>query len=795
MGGLRLDTGRLAIQGGDSGPAVVPSKPTESALLHALRGANGHRRMPAEGDALKPDEIALVERWVAAGAPAPVETPAPDPRSHWSFQPIAAPAVPTIPTGGNSIDAFLAADRAKHGLTTNAPADRLTLLRRVSLDLVGLPPTYAEQTAFLADAAPDAYERVVDRLLESPAYGERWGRHWMDVWRYSDWAGYGGEHRESQKHIWRWRDWIVESLNADRGYDRMILEMLAADELSPADSSALRATGFLGRNWYKFNRNVVLDNMVEHTSKAFMGLTLNCAKCHDHMYDPVSQSEAYRFRAFFQSHDVRLDRVAGVLDTQSDGLPRVYDGKPDEPTKVFRRGDEKDLQGDPLKPGVPEFLAKGMPAIRPVALPLAAWYPDLRPEVTTELVAEANRQEDAARTALATADNESNRTALAWRTAERIALEARIAAEKAKYAVPPAGNAAQLAEAAAKAEKASTLSSVHRQFAAERAALTVALANPDSAKVAQAVAAAGPKFAELEKQRAAAQAALAKPGATYTPIGPTYPKVSTGRRSALAKWLIAPENPLVARVAVNHLWLRHFGAPLVPTTFDFGRNGRPPTHPELLDHLATTLRSQGWRMKPLHRLIVTSQSYRLGSAIRSGDPNVAKDPDNHRYWRMNARRLEAEAVRDAALHVAGRLDRALGGPDLDHRTEESTLRRGLYYRHANEKRGLMLATFDAANPNECYRRSHTVAPQQALALANGPLARASARKLAAEMSQWFADDDGFVDKAFAVLLGRTPRLDEKATATAFLKRPSATEPPRAALLHVLMNHHDFVTIR
>ena len=245
-------------------------------------------------------------------------------------------------SAGNPIDAFVDAARLEQGLPARPPADKAIVLRRVYLDLIGLPPTPAEADAFEDDDSPDAYERVVDRLLASPQYGERWGRHWMDVWRYSDWAGFGAEVRESQPHIWRWRDWIIESLNADKDYDRMVREMLAGDELAPADPATLRATGFLVRQYYVFNRNVVLDNAVEHTAKAFLGVTLNCARCHDHKYDPINQREYYSFKAFFEPVQFRTDRVPGEPDTKKAGLVHAYDGAKVEPTHLLIRGDEKE---------------------------------------------------------------------------------------------------------------------------------------------------------------------------------------------------------------------------------------------------------------------------------------------------------------------------------------------------------------------------------------------------------------------------------------------------------------------
>jgi hypothetical protein len=273
------------------------------------------------------------------------------------------------------------------------------LLRRATLALTGLPPTPAERRAFLDDTSEKAFENAVDRLLASPRYGERWARHFMDIWRYSDPSGYGKEIRDGREHIWRWRDWIVESLNEDKGYDRMIVEMLAADEFSPEDQASLRATGFLARNWYKFNRNVWLDNIVEHSSKAFIGLTINCARCHDHKYDPFEQQGYYRMRAIFETHDVRDDPLLLASAGTANGmLVRVYDAHLDRKTFTFLQGNAERPDKAPLLPGLPKLL--GELSVEPVSLPVTVWYPALRKENRDAAMKAARAQIAAAETAL-----------------------------------------------------------------------------------------------------------------------------------------------------------------------------------------------------------------------------------------------------------------------------------------------------------------------------------------------------------------------------------------------------------
>ena len=292
------------------------------------------------------------------------------------FERVDRPPVPVVRAPGalairNPIDAFIAAEQTARGLTPRPEASRPVLLRRVTLDLTGLPPTPEELHDFLDDASPDAYEKVVDRLLASPRYGERWGRHWMDVWRYSDWAGWGQQVRDSQPHIWHWRDWIVESLNRDTPYDRMVVAMLAADEESPEDLDALRATGYLARNFKLLSREKWMQDVVDHTGQAFLGVTIGCARCHDHMYDPIFQKEYYQLRAIFEPHQVRIDPVPGAIDTKTDGIPRAFDAQPGAKTLLFIRGDDRYPTGNPLAPGVPESLG-GSLDVKPVALPPAA---------------------------------------------------------------------------------------------------------------------------------------------------------------------------------------------------------------------------------------------------------------------------------------------------------------------------------------------------------------------------------------------------------------------------------------
>jgi hypothetical protein len=362
------------------------------------------------------------------------------------------------------------------------------------------------------------------------------------------------------------------------------------------------------------------------------------------------------------------------------------------------------------------------------------------------------------------------------------ALEATLAAEEfdvnGRLATPEGRRTAELATFAQRQDALAT---------ARRNLLAAEAAPPTPGKRG----AAAPNLAALRAAVAKADADLLAPPSVEFVRRPqaVYPTTSTGRRSALARWITDRSNPLAARVAVNHVWARHFGQPLVPTVFDFGRNGQPPTHPALVDWLAAEFVDRGWSLKALHRLLVTSRAYRADT--RPDATAAALDPDNRYYWRFAPRRLEAEAVRDGLLAAAGRLDRTMGGPDLDHATGLTTFRRSLYYRHASEKQMTFLVAFDAANVNECYRRHASIVPQQALALANSSLTQECAATLAARLAA--ATDDEFVRRAFASVLSRPPTAEEVADCAAFLAEPG--EGRREGLVRVLFNHHEFVTIR
>jgi hypothetical protein len=838
-GKLRLDTAARATSGGRTGPAITAGKPAESLLLERVSDTGDKSRMPPEGKPLTAEQIARLKLWIEQGAKAPKdEQPEADPSKHWAFQPVARPEIPKTKnqTSANPIDAFLAAEREKRGLKPVGEADRATLLRRAYLDLVGVPPTREELQAFLKDDSPAAYERLVDKLLASPMYGERWGRHWLDVWRYSDWYGRRAvpDVLNSYGQIWRWRDWTVRSLNADRPYDEMVRLMLAADELAPANLDDSVATGFVVRNFFRWNYNNWMRDSVEHTAKAFLGLTLNCCHCHDHKYDPVTQEEYFKFRAVFEPLEIRHDRWPGEPDPGqypkysyggayrpiTSGMVRAMDEKLDARTLFYTGGDERNVSKDrpPVPPGVPAALG-GRFKVEPVTLPPESWYPGLKDFVRKD---EAERRAAAVKAAFAALESAMRTgTVPAVKVAEAkylaalselAALQARIAADDVKYLGAP-GDPKSAAEAASKAERRAALD-------AARVLLVQAEVTHAAAKTPAAQKAVTDAKAKVE----AAKKALDATSATYAPLSPVYPKTSTGRRAALAKWITSKENPLTARVAVNYIWMGHFGRPLVETTSNFGRSGKPPTHPELLDWLASELANPGrqaggdakpWSMKRLHRLIVTSRAYRMSSK-GADSPNAKLDADNVYLWRFPTNRLEAEAVRDSLLAAAGELDATAGGPEVPQAEALTSRRRSLYVAHHGEARAEFLDIFDAANPCDAYRRTASVLPQQALALTNSELAQRLSRVLAGALSASAKGDDDFIRAAFEQVLCRAPRAAEAEASAKFLAKqralfeasaaelkggpkggPSADPARRARenLILVLFNHTDFVTVR
>ncbi len=814
---LRVDTaaGMIAAE------VVVAGKPEESRLLELVSSSDVEERMPPEheGSPFTEAEVTVIRQWIAAGAKAPTDEKAEDdPAEHWSFQKLVRPKIPPVKNANwarNPIDTFVAARHESHDIEPQSDATRLTLIRRLYIDLIGLPPDPEELAALAKDESKNWYNKVVDRLLDDPRHGERWGRHWMDIWRYSDWWGLGAQMRNSQKHIWHWRDWIVESLNADLPYDEMIRLMLAADELHPTDLEKLRASGYLARNFVLFNRNTWMDDTVEHVGKGLLGLTMNCAKCHDHKFDPISHHDYYAMRAFFEPYQVRTDMVPGETDFTKNGIPRAFDALLDAPTYRYIRGNEATPdKSKVIAPGVPEALTEQPLAILPISLPAESWQPERRPDVLEAHISQAREKVAAAEKRDKTKDGALAKKHLALAQQELESVQLRVAAIRAAWEDnKAAATASRLA--AIRAERKTALKQAELALEENRNELAEAGEDKKAAiqlKVKKAQQAVAKAKKILTAEISGKETFTPLIGAKWSPTrflesrtddpSQKFHPTSTGRRTALAKWITDPANPLTARVAANHIWTRHFGEGLVASNFDFGRHGAKPTHPKLLDWLAIELIENDWSMKHLHRLIVTSSTYRMSSSLAGAEEQLARDPDNQRLWHRTSLRLESQVVRDSILALTGELDQTMGGPPIGKGEQEKSRRRSLYFFHSHNERNLFLTMFDEALVKECYKREQSIIPQQALAMANSKLVLEAAPKIAKRLEATHENmsDAEFIEKAFANIAGIEPSEEEILASLDAMKQwrtlPGGnSDSARAHFVWALLNHNDFITLR
>ncbi|NBR86632.1 MAG: DUF1549 domain-containing protein, partial [Verrucomicrobia bacterium] len=625
-GGLRLDSREAALKGGKSKqPTLVPGAPAKSEFIKRITTRDPDELMPPKGGALTSAQVALLTRWIAEGANWPA-----DAGKHWAFVPPVRPAIPAVKNKTwprNPIDHFILAKLEERGWQPSPAAEKRTLLRRGFLDLTGLPPTLAEQDKFLADNAPDAFAKLVDDLLARTSYGERWGRHWLDLARYAETNGY--ERDAAKPNVWRYRDYVIAAFNADKPYDRFIREQIAGDELPDANAETLIATGFhrLGP-WDDEPADPVqdradqVDDMIRTTSQAFLGVTLGCARCHDHKFDPLTTRDYYSLAAVFaplkrtQSGRSDLDAPAGTRAelaalAQRDQRIAALTKEMDSARAAFRT----------------EFLGSGKSALPADAV--TAFRTDLKQQspAQKELVKKFSPPLDEE---LAKAQPAALREQLA-------AAEATIA--ELRRATPDLPRGYFPAEPSAAAPKSFVLlrGSAHSPGPEVFPAVPVAL---------------------TAKQ----------------PAFPAPDEFTTRRRLALANWIASADNPLTTRVLVNRVWQHHFGEGLVRTPSDFGLIGTAPTHPELLDWLADWfVKEGGWSVKKLHRLILASATWQQRGAVEGRGSKVkgnarrellALDPENLLLSRFPYRRLEVEAIRDSMLAVSGRLNPRVGGPSM-----------------------------------------------------------------------------------------------------------------------------------
>ncbi len=720
MGGLRLDSAAGVSKGGDSGPAVAPGSPEKSILIKAVSYRDLQLQMPPSGK-LSDEEISDLIAWVKMGAPDPrsedtvVSTQVKsaidwnEAREWWSFRPLTAPPVPRVKLTrwpANDLDRFILARLEGKKLPPADDAGKRVLIRRATFDLIGLPPTPEEVESFLADRSPGAFAKLVDRLLASPHYGERWGRYWLDVVRYADTAGDNSDFPIPQ--MFRYRDWVISAFNRDLPYDQFVSEQLAGDLLGVGSSGGkdgaltppeggtpnaetydpVIATGYLansrrfgsgGRRRYP--QHLTIEDTIDNLGRAFLGLTINCARCHDHKFDPITSRDYYALYGIF--HSTRYPWAGTELEqVQRDLVPLVTTDKRVEAEAVLAANDDEKAR---LKKAVYELKdsLKNTPA-----------------------------------------DQKEN-------------VEAKIKdAEKAAREFVSKPLPFEMAYAVAEAKK---VEDVPIQLKGDPA-----------------------KPGEVVRRRF-----LTVLNGTEIPATDT----TSGRRQ-LAEWIVARNNPLTARVMANRIWLHHFGKGLVPTPNDFGKQGKPPTHPDLLDWLASKFIESGWSVKSMHRLIMLSRTYQLAST-RSEDA-VARDANNELFSSFPRRRLDAEAIRDTLLVLGGNLDITPAGPHpfppqsewkfTQHnpfRAVYDSKHRSVYLMTQRIQRDPYLAIFDGADPaTSTPVRTTSTTPLQALYLLNDAFVHEQARQFAARLVKEAEDDKARLRRAYQVSLARQPGARE-----------------------------------
>ncbi len=770
---LRLTSRETILKGGDLGPAVSLEKPETSRLLQAINYQDD-LQMPPNGK-LPQKDIDILTRWVKAGIPF-VETivaggkeqlkheggvVTEEARKYWAYQPVKRPLVPEVKNAGwvqNPIDTFILSKLEEKELTPAAPADRVGLIRRATYDLTGLPPRPEDVDAFVADQSPRAYENLIDRLLASPHYGEKWGRHWLDLVRYAETNGY--ERDGIKPFAWRFRDYVIRSFNQDKPYDRFIREQLAGDEIDRNDADCVIATGYYRLGLWddepvdpKQSRYDELDDIVATTSQVFLAMTMNCARCHDHKKDPIPQKDYYQMLAFFQD----IEHFSKTRDVRSPF--NLTDITPME----FRARYEAEQKR--------------------------------REERIAELEAAITRIEDEAIKKMPAEDQ---------RAAEGLDRP------QVLQRLPKFFTDEQSKEYRKLKNEATALKKQPhpgREFALSVNNCTV---NPPLTHV-------------LIRGNPHAPGAKVEP-AFPTVLGfdePTIPKPepgarSSGRRSGLADWIASPGNPLTARVMANRIWQYHFGRGIVPTPNDFGKLGEAPTHPELLDWLASELVAGGWTMKRMHQLIMTSNTYRMSA--QANDRALRIDPANTLYWRHNMRRLSAEEVRDSMLAVSGQLNPKMAGPSIYppipkevlagqsvpgqgwHTSgPEEAARRSVY---VHIKRSLLvpiLSHHDQADTDSsCPVRHTTTVPTQALGMLNGEFTNEQATAMAGRLRREApAGLEAQVRRAIRLTSGREPSAHEVRKDLDFIRdlRSNANLGEEDALRYyclMMLNTNEFI---
>ena len=814
---LDLRTRAAAIAGGTRGPALVPGRADESRLYQVVSGLAAPP-MPMGGERLSDAEIAAVGAWIddgahwdAAGATSAVaaltaledsELPA-GARDYWAFKlPLQAP-VPASPTFEHPVDRFLDAARREAGVTAGPRADPLTRLRRAYLDLTGLPPTPEQVDEFLADTGRGGWERLIDRLLDSPQYGERWGRHWLDVARYADSTGF--EQDYTRPNAWRYRDYVINAFNQDKPYNQFIREQIAGDELDYVTDETRIATGFLRAGprvqfREKDNperRHDYLDDVLATIGRGVLGMTVHCARCHDHKFDPILQTDYYSMQAaifgYVETDWPLLDRdAAAVYRAKNADIDRWQQPLRDQITEIERPHRERllielirerfpeNVQQAALKPEAERTAGEQLLAAQVLSLN------PLRQRLTDALSAvEAAQRSELAAQIVTLEEQRPPAPAMAEIVAD------------GDYRFAPDGPGDQIIgcpECRIPPDEPGTF--LHEED--------------------------GPRY-EVPPSYFLIRGDPLSPGSEMSPgfltvatFGdpptaiPRPDGRTSGRRLALARWITSRDNPLTARVAVNRVWHHHFGRGIVRTLDNLGKMGDPPTHPELLDWLSVEFMDRGWSLKELHRLLMTSEAYQMASSHDHAASSTA-DPDNQLLWRYRPQRLEAEALRDSIMMLSGGIDLTVGGPPIfpyvpdeilkasgekgyweNHPDGPDVWRRSVYVYRRRSLGFPFFDTFDLPDQNQtaAARNVSTVATQ-ALTLMNNRFVLGQAALFAARLERAAPGDlDRQVELAYRIALTRAPTADEAEVAKMLAGAQSLAD-----LTHVMLNLNEFLYLR
>ncbi len=689
-----------------------------------------------------------------------------EPSRDWAFKPLSKPAVPSVRDTQrvrNPIDAFLLAELEKRGLTYAPEAERVTLVRRVYFDLIGLPPSPKEVDEFVADKSSNAFEKLVDRLLESPRHGERQATWWLDLVRFAESDGFKSD--DPRPNAWRYRDYVIRSFNTDKPYDRFVKEQLAGDELFPGDADALIATGYLRHYPYEYNavnceqrRQETLNDITDTTAAAFLGITLGCARCHDHKFDPIKQTDYYRIQAFFAAF-WPVDAPLGSKEERerAEQKRREWEAQTAELRKKIEEL-EQPFRAPAQKKERSRFIREYSDILD---IPFEKRTP-LQKQIGALVEAQVySRSADVSKSMKAPVKEQ-------WQTMMKQM------SEYDKQKPPTLPTAMTCTDVGSIAPPTHLLKRGDWQ-------------KPDAEVAPGYLSAIDDRIADLKSA-----------GST------------TGRRAALANWIAKPDNPLATRTIVNRIWQTHFGRGLAAIPNDLGAQGDKPTHPELLDWMANRLSKDGWSLKKLHRLIVTSSAYRQTAGWSEQAAKI--DPENKLLWRMPRRRLDAESLRDSLLAVSGQLSLQEGGPSVypelpaelkaaaknwkPSATEAERNRRSVYIAVRRNLRYPLLAAFDAPDASEtCGKRYATMTAPQALMLLNDVVVQEMAKRFATRLQKESANDvDKQIDLVYRLALARNPDPSERSSMKRFVEGATNREAAIVDLCHAVLNLNEFLFV-